>query len=195
MIAAGFADPVFDAQSTFRGLMDATARPGSTRAVAPLPAAPAILGGSLAAVVLALADHETALHLDDRVAADAGARAFLAFHTGAPRAATLGEAAFALVSDARALPDLAACAPGTDAYPDRSTTVLARVAGLGEGRRYRLTGPGIDGETLVAIDGLPEDIVPRLAANRALFPRGVDLVLCGPDAILALPRTTRVEEA
>jgi alpha-D-ribose 1-methylphosphonate 5-triphosphate synthase subunit PhnH len=195
VIAAGFADPVFDAQSTFRGLMNATARPGTTQAVAPVPAAPSILGGTLAAVTLALVDHETTLHLDGPIDADATARAFLAFHTGAPRVTSLAEAAFALVSDGRALPDLADCARGTDAYPDRSTTLIARVARFGEGRRYRLSGPGIDGVTIVAIDGLPEDIVSRLAANRALFPRGVDILLCGPSSVLALPRTTRVEEA
>ncbi len=66
------------------------------------------------------------------------------------------------------------------------------VEALGAGARFVLSGPGIDGETALAVDGLPDDLTERLAANRALFPRGVDLVLtCGRE-IAALPRSTRV---
>ncbi len=32
----------------------------------------------------------------------------------------------------------------------------------------------------------------RLAANRALFPRGIDLVLVTDDAVAAIPRSTHV---
>ena len=56
----------------------------------------------------------------------------------------------------------------------------------------RLAGPGISGHATLSVAGLPADIVDRLAANHALFPRGVDLVLAGPEGVAALPRTTRV---
>ena len=58
--------------------------------------------------------------------------------------------------------------------------------------RLRLAGPGISGHAHLAVTGLPADIADRLAANHALFPRGVDLVLAGPTGVAALPRTTRV---
>jgi alpha-D-ribose 1-methylphosphonate 5-triphosphate synthase subunit PhnH len=58
--------------------------------------------------------------------------------------------------------------------------------------RFRLAGPGISGHAHLAVAGLPADIAGRLAANRALFPRGVDLILAGPTGVAALPRTTRV---
>jgi alpha-D-ribose 1-methylphosphonate 5-triphosphate synthase subunit PhnH len=41
---------------------------------------------------------------------------------------------------------------------------------------------------------VPADIVARLAANRALFPRGIDLLLATDDAAAALPRSIRVSE-
>jgi alpha-D-ribose 1-methylphosphonate 5-triphosphate synthase subunit PhnH len=39
---------------------------------------------------------------------------------------------------------------------------------------------------------LPLDLGERLLANRALFPRGVDLILVAPGAVVALPRSVRV---
>ena len=41
----------------------------------------------------------------------------------------------------------------------------------------------------------PDDLMQQLAANAALFPRGVELVLVHDDAIVAIPRTTRLERA
>ena len=37
-----------------------------------------------------------------------------------------------------------------------------------------------------------EDLFERLAINAALFPRGIDVVLVHDDAIVAIPRTTRL---
>jgi len=36
---------------------------------------------------------------------------------------------------------------------------------------------------------LPQDFQTRIAANRALFPRGVDVILVSPNAVAALPRS------
>ncbi|MDP3547006.1 MAG: phosphonate C-P lyase system protein PhnH, partial [Phreatobacter sp.] len=117
---------------------------------------------------------------------------YLTFHTGARIVAAPAQAAFALIADPGALPDLADFALGTDVYPDRSTTLILQVASLTDGPRFRLEGPGIKGHTTLSVTGQPTDIVTRLAANHALFPRGVDLVLAGPEGVAALPRTTRV---
>jgi alpha-D-ribose 1-methylphosphonate 5-triphosphate synthase subunit PhnH len=38
----------------------------------------------------------------------------------------------------------------------------------------------------------PADLFGRLAINVELFPRGIDVVLVADDAIVAIPRTTRV---
>jgi alpha-D-ribose 1-methylphosphonate 5-triphosphate synthase subunit PhnH len=42
---------------------------------------------------------------------------------------------------------------------------------------------------------LPAAFLAELGANRSRFPCGVDLLLVTQDAIAALPRSTRVEEA
>ncbi len=195
-LARAFADPVHDAQQTFRAVMNALARPGTLQPVAGLTGAPAPLSPVAAAVAVALADYETPLWLDGRLAAAPDVAAWLAFHTGARIGAAPSQAAFALVADAGILPDLAGFAQGTDVYPDRSTTLIVQVAELGPiasaAMRVRLAGPGISGHATLAVSCLPADIADRLAANHALFPRGVDLVLAGPEGVAALPRTTRV---
>jgi alpha-D-ribose 1-methylphosphonate 5-triphosphate synthase subunit PhnH len=168
--------------------MDAMARPGTLQ---PLPAElspPAPLSPTAAAVALALLDYETPFWLD---AAGADVAHWLRFHTGAPIASTPAEAAFAFLADpARA--ELARFAAGTPEYPDRSTTLVLQVARFADGPPLRLSGPGIQGERVLAAAPLPADIVAQLAANRALFPRGVDLVLVSSTHVAALPRAIRV---
>ena len=76
----GFADPVGEAQATFRAVLDAMARPGRLHRVGERLTAPAPLDPATAAVLLTLVDHETPLWLD---AAAAAARDWMAFHCGA----------------------------------------------------------------------------------------------------------------
>lgn len=195
MIAQGFADPVLSGQKTFRALMDAMARPGSIQIIDGIKTAPEALGPTMSAVALSLVDHETTIHLDRRLGDDADVRAFLAFHTSAPRTSECANADFALVSDGLAMPDLAAFKAGTNAYPDRSTTLLIGISGFHSGRRYILSGPGIDGIATVSLDGARADLAEQLSANRQLFPCGVDVIFCAAGEIMALPRSTRISEA
>ncbi|QCK84467.1 phosphonate C-P lyase system protein PhnH [Phreatobacter aquaticus] len=194
-IATAFADPVHESQAAFRAVMNALARPGTIQPVAGLAEAPTPLSPVAAAVALALADYETPVFLDAPLAASAEIAAYLTFHTGARTTPEPSLAAFALIADPARLTSLEGFALGTDIYPDRSTTLILQVEGFGSGKALILQGPGIKGESSLSVSGLPAGIVAMLADNRALFPRGVDLVLAGPDGVAALPRTTRVREA
>jgi alpha-D-ribose 1-methylphosphonate 5-triphosphate synthase subunit PhnH len=195
VLAAAFADPVHEAQACFRAVMAALARPGTIQPVLGLADAPAPLSPIAAAIALTLADYETPVFLDAPLAANPEVARYLAFHTGAKVTASPSTASFALVADPMALGDLADFALGTDTYPDRSTTLILQVESLtaaAADARLLLAGPGIKGTTAFSVAGLPADIAARLAANRALFPRGVDLIFAGPTGVAALPRTTRV---
>jgi alpha-D-ribose 1-methylphosphonate 5-triphosphate synthase subunit PhnH len=55
-----------------------------------------------------------------------------------------------------------------------------------------LRGPGIDGTAVLQAAIQPADLFQRLEINRTLFPRGIDVVLVADDAIVAIPRTTRL---
>lgn len=200
-LAAAFTDPVHGALAAFRAVMDAMARPGTIRPVAGLAGAPEPLSPVAAAVALTLADFETPVFLDRTLAGAPDIGRWLAFHAGAPLVGEPSRAAFALIADPLGMPGFEAFAIGTDTYPDRSTTLILQVGelqGAGRGSATRpllLDGPGVSGTATLSVAGLPDDIVERLAANRALFPRGVDLILAGPDAVAALPRSTRVRTA
>jgi alpha-D-ribose 1-methylphosphonate 5-triphosphate synthase subunit PhnH len=56
-----------------------------------------------------------------------------------------------------------------------------------------LSGPGIAARTTLAAEPLPLDFRDRLSANRALFPRGIDVILVSPEAVAALPRSVVAE--
>jgi alpha-D-ribose 1-methylphosphonate 5-triphosphate synthase subunit PhnH len=190
-LSAGFSDKVLSAQSTFRSVMEAMARPGSIqRVTADVGAVPGFMRGA-AAMALTLFDHDTPIWLDPRLAAT-GVAAWLKFHTGASVTAEASEASFALVTDAASLPALESFAFGSSEYPDRSTTVILQVESLINGRAYELRGPGIDGATTLNATIAPDDLFERLAINAKLFPRGIDVVLVHDDAVVAIPRTTRL---
>jgi len=191
---AGLADPVLDGQAHFRSLMNALARPGTIGTLEARLAAPAPLLAGLAALALSLADHETPIWLDEQLAGSEAVVAYLRFHTGARIVADPMLAAFALVADFARMPPLASFALGTDEYPDRSTTILAAVDALQEGGPLELTGPGIAGTACLSVSPWRDGLTEELAGNRAIFPRGVDLVLVAPGRIAALPRSTTLRE-
>ncbi|MBA3446454.1 MAG: phosphonate C-P lyase system protein PhnH [Pseudaminobacter sp.] len=187
----GFADPLFQSQAAFRAVMDAMARPGSVHAVScDALSPPAPLLPAAAAVALTLCDHDTAVWLDPPLAQAPGLADWLTFHTGAAITANPARAAFALIQLGARL-DLDRFNLGTDEYPDRSTTLIVQVDGFSGGEAMMLSGPGILGLRPFAPRSLPADFVTRWAANNALFPRGVDLVLCSAAELAALPRSTR----
>jgi alpha-D-ribose 1-methylphosphonate 5-triphosphate synthase subunit PhnH len=191
-LPAGFADKVLSAQSTFRSVMDAMARPGSVQRIAAAAGAPYPMMRGAAAIALTLFDHDTPLWLDPLMSETSDAAKWLKFHTSAPVIADSAICSFALIGDAGALPDLDRFSFGSNEYPDRSTTLILQVESLTQGPTFELRGPGIDGTTVLQAMIQPSDLFERLAINAALFPRGIDVVLVADDAIVAIPRTTRL---
>jgi alpha-D-ribose 1-methylphosphonate 5-triphosphate synthase subunit PhnH len=191
-LPAGFADKVLSAQSTFRSVMEAMARPGSVQRVTASIGTPPPMMRGVAAIALTLFDHDTPIWLDEKMSETMDVARWLKFHSGAPIVADTSISAFALVNDAGALPDLDRFALGSNEYPDRSTTLILQVASLTQGQAYELRGPGIDGSAVLNATFEPKDLFDRLSINATLFPRGIDLVLVADDAIVAIPRTTRL---
>lgn len=189
----GFADKVPSAQSTFRAVMDAMARPGSVQHVTASVGVPVPLMCGTAAIALTLFDHDTPIWLDPLLSQTTGAAKWLKFHAAAPIVADPSAASFALVADGRALPELDRFSLGSNDYPDRSTTLILQVESLTSGRQYELRGPGIASVALLKATINPPDLFERLAINAALFPRGMDVVLVADDAVVAIPRTTRCD--
>jgi len=190
-LSGGFGKPVFESQSVFRMLMDGMARPGTIRAVSPDVGQPEPLGGAAGAIALTLCDHETPVWLSAGLSKSAVGE-WIGFHTGAPITREKAEARFAFVEAGATLASFGLFSTGTQEYPDRSATLIIEIAALGEGQALTLSGPGIQHVTNVKVKGLPE-VLPRLwADNRALFPRGVDVILTAGKSLLCLPRTTKL---
>ena len=129
-LPAGFADKVLSAQSTFRSVMDAMARPGSIQRIAVATGAPSPLMRGAAAIALTLFDHDTPVWLDAAMSETADVTKWLKFHTGAPVIANSAICSFALIGDPRALPALDRFAFGSNEYPDRSTTLILQLDAL-----------------------------------------------------------------
>lgn len=189
-----FADPVFDAQRVFRAVMNAFARPGTVHALGVKLAPPEGFDADLAALVLALADHETPVWLDPVLRTVAGAEDFVRFYTGAGVTRDASEAVFALVSAPEHLSALECFAQGTAEYPDRSTTIFIHVNTLADGAPLIMSGPGIPGQADLRAGSLPAGFVEAWADNHALFPCGVDLLLVSQGSLLGLPRSTQIKE-
>lgn len=187
MIAPGFEDAVEAGQRHFRALLDAMAHPGRIVALdGELPKPPDGLMRGVWALAIGLLDYETPVWTDRPEIL-----ASLRFHCGCP-VASEADAAFALVTDPRAMPPLAAFHQGEPDYPDRSTTILLQVATLDD-RGAKLSGPGIRETARLGVGGMRADFWQQFAANHRQFPLGVDLVLVAGSRISALPRSTRVE--
>ena len=191
-LPAGFADKVLAAQSTFRSVMDAMARPGTVQRIVAAAGAPAAMMRGTAAIALTLFDHDTPLWLDPAMSETSDVAKWLKFHTGAPVVANSSICSFALIGDAHSLPALDRFAFGSSEYPDRSTTLILQIESLTQGPAVELRGPGIDGTAVLQAAIQPADLFERLAINAALFPRGIDVVLVADDAVVAIPRTTRL---
>jgi alpha-D-ribose 1-methylphosphonate 5-triphosphate synthase subunit PhnH len=187
-VSAGFADPVHEAQAAFRAVLEALSRPGQRMAVG-RPVNGLALGPAMAHLLLALTDDDTPVWWQQpgSEAAD-----WLRFHTGASVAAAPADAAFAVIGDVAALPPLEAFAAGSVESPEHAATLLIEVPSLSDGPAVDWHGPGIRDMQTVKLAGLPASFWTQWQANHAAFPQGVDIVFTCADAVLGLPRTTRV---
>ncbi|PRD44905.1 phosphonate C-P lyase system protein PhnH [Phyllobacterium phragmitis] len=190
----GFAQPVFDAQATFRAIMDAMARPATITPVFPRAVPPAPLQPLTGAVACTLIDADTPVWLDPALGGSEALRAWLAFHTNARFADAPAGTAFALVANPAAMPPLDHFAQGTQEYPDRSATLVLQIESFEGGVPLTFHGPGIEGTASIAPFGLPSDFADQWNENISRFPRGVDLILIAGEAIACLPRSARLVE-
>ena len=190
-IASGLADPAHDSQRLFRAVLEAFSHPGRIVTLPDPPPAASPLSRAATAFLLTLVDRDTPLWLapafDTPSVCD-----FVRFHTGALIARQPADALFAVLTP-EGMPPLDGFPIGTDPYPDRSATLVFELPSLVGGPERRWRGPGIAARQSVCLSGLADSFWTQWAANRALFPCGVDLVFAAGSDLLALPRSIAVE--
>jgi alpha-D-ribose 1-methylphosphonate 5-triphosphate synthase subunit PhnH len=168
------------------------ARPGTIVPIGGLAQAPQPLSLAAAAVALTLSDYETPVWLDLALAQSPEIAAWLRFHTGAPLMDDPRQAAFGLIADPPQMPQFESFCQGSMEYPDRAATLVLQIERLSNDGGLCLSGPGIRGSRTLSAAPLPADFAARMRANRALFPRGVDIVLASATKLAALPRSVHV---
>lgn len=192
-IAPGFSDQSFGSQAVFRRCLEALAHPGTIVELQADAQAPDGLDAATNAVLLALLDQDTGLWLSPELRPTA-APAYLRFHTGCTLVGEAAAADFAVLRADAATPSLADFCRGTEDYPDRSATLVVQTGDLRDDAGWTLSGPGISGRRRLAAGGLGAQFVTQWAANRALFPRGIDVYLACGNRLVGLPRTTTIVE-
>ena len=188
-VGRAFAEPVHDAQASFRAILAAMSEPGTVHRLTAQVVPPSGLHRATAASLLTLVDLDTPVWFGPSFGSEVPR--FIGFHCGAPQTAIASDASFA-VANATDDVDLAAFHPGDDRYPDRSATVLVQCAALLGGATVALSGPGIRGARSIAPLGLTRSFWRRVAANHARYPLGVDVLLTSGHEVMALPRSTSI---
>lgn len=182
----GLANPVHDAQRTYRALLAALAYPGRRYDVDCSLAGPPALGSALAACALTLFDDETAVWLDARARDVAGA--WLVSQTACRIARAPREADFAVVCEPSRAPALDAWRQGILEEPETSTTLLVQIDALRGGAPVLLRGPGIATEFALAAAGLPDRFWDEWSTNVRSYPLGVDCFFFDAHGVAGLPR-------
>jgi alpha-D-ribose 1-methylphosphonate 5-triphosphate synthase subunit PhnH len=194
-IGRGFADPVHGAQQVFRCLLRAMSLPGQVQTLpatalagfhSPTP------GVAMGAALLCLLDAEARLW----IALDEHAercRDQLRFHTGVQWAEQPGQAGFvAGIAGPAAVHWWQQLDQGSDEAPQAGATLLLEVPSLDSGLALALRGPGIEHCQPLLVRGLAPDFWQARIALEADYPRGIDLLLCCGDRLVAIPRSTRI---
>jgi alpha-D-ribose 1-methylphosphonate 5-triphosphate synthase subunit PhnH len=185
---AGFLDPVHDRQAVFRSLLESLSRPGIMAPLTIQVRATPPLYPATAAVVLCLTDSNTSVWLDESLRGQ-DIQQFITLNTSAPIVRDLGNADFALIENASAMPPLASFPIGSALCPEKSVTIVIQVRSLIGGDTIALQGPGIETTSDISPTGLPSRFWREWEDNNAQFPRGVDVILTDEHNFLGLPRT------
>lgn len=190
LLHAAFNDQVLDSQRVFRTALKALAEPGLIQPLIPMhalePLAPATY-----ALCLSLLDDDTRLWLAPAFDTPA-VRANLAFHCGCPIVAEREAADFALLG-AQELADLSGFCTGSERFPDQSCTLLVQLDGIDGGAALSWSGPGIVGHREVSLP-VPAALWQQRAARND-YPRGLDLFFAAGQALIGLPRSTRIAQS
>lgn len=194
-ITSAFTDAVHDSQFCFRRLLKAMSEPGTLVELDRCNGFGSMMPAT-SQVLLALADNSTSLWMSQAFSQDSAATQNIHFHIGASINAAPEKASFAAIAklDLPALnvEDLA-FNTGNEEYPDRSTTVVIETDSLSSGQRFKLSGPGIQGEQHIRLGNLPAVLKNKLLTQGEIFPLGLDYIFVSGEQVVAIPRSTSVE--
>ncbi|MEO1199763.1 MAG: phosphonate C-P lyase system protein PhnH [Pseudomonadota bacterium] len=181
-------DGVRLSQARFRVLLQTLARPCQPQ---DLPGC-ATTWDSFQAIASVLIDHETSVVClpDDPELAE-----WLAFRCDAVPTRLLEDADFVLAASPEAALPLSRFKLGSEAFPDRSATLVVGVDGMIPDGAL-MFGPGLEAPTRFGVTGQGADaLLTERRALEDLFPRGLDIFFLAGGKVAGLPRSTRTRGA
>ncbi|OSN01884.1 MULTISPECIES: phosphonate C-P lyase system protein PhnH [Lonsdalea] len=197
-VTKGFPNPAFGTQACFRKIVKAMSEPGVTVNVPGVEGLDNISSSTIA-VLLTLTSHKTQLFIDNNISNPLLLRT-LCLHAHVPITASASEAHYALLNGQMQYFDrhpnnfdLMTFSCGNEMTPEKSTTIILEVDGLNNGRCLKLSGPGVNNVKIIS-PHLPAPIRRYLCERPHAFPMGLDFLFTSGKKLLAIPRTTRVEE-
>jgi alpha-D-ribose 1-methylphosphonate 5-triphosphate synthase subunit PhnH len=198
-LGPGFADPVTDAQACFRAVLQAMSHPGHAVELSATQDAAPRLQPATAALLLTLLDADTSVRLHGALHGEA-VLAWLRFHTGTRAAAPGDGAPFTAARAGDLNAALWSSLPlGSDEGPHDGGTLIVEVPASTDTfraappHRLALRGPGVPGERLIDVAGVPSAFWAWRVALQPQFPRGFDLLLVRAREVIAIPRSTQIE--
>lgn len=185
---AGFTDNIHTPQQHFRRILHAMSEPGTLVDLEQVPTWEPLNAASVG-VLLTLCDQNTPVYMSPNLAQD-DTTAALQFHTHAAVAGA-EKAQFVFVQAGEF--NAAAYTHGNEIYPEQSATVVVQVDSLTGGTPLRLTGAGIQTEKTIA-PVLSDALLDYYRTQGQRYPLGIDTILTSGAQLIAIPRSTRVQE-
>lgn len=187
-------DPVFDAQTHFRLLMDSMARPGKLNTLNGVTITPPTsLNPASALVGLALLNADVTYYAAENAAVIADY--FVTNTTSHPAPVELAD--FVFLRGNQASEALEDAKVGTLSYPETNAFVVIDVETISpepmpDSLALTLIGPGVKGETTVFVRGLNPDLLLTIRQKNAEYPLGLDTILTDSTGqICCIPRSNQ----
>lgn len=199
----GFANPIDDAQRSFRTVLNAMSRPTLPYTLDAVKAetlrVPHGWNPAVAAIALTLCDESTPMWLGAR-GTDTELVAWLRRLTGAPVTHDLAQALFVFVGADDEMPAFDLLNWGTDEQPSDSATVVIDVSDTTAKttahsttvQTVKATGPGVKGQVEWVDCPLTSKFLTQHHGMRGQFPRGIDFLFVDGAQVRGLPRTTQL---
>jgi alpha-D-ribose 1-methylphosphonate 5-triphosphate synthase subunit PhnH len=191
LITSGFTHPIHEAQTIFRQVLDAISSPGSLHTFG-ADFTFGLANSATTQLLLALTDNSTPVWLSPALRHDEILTQNVKFHTNAPLAESTDTACFAVMAENETV-DLTAFSWGSAEYPETNTTLAIQINGFDRGETLSLSGPGIDGQRTVFVDGIDNELLKQITQIQRSQPLGIDVLLTSGNQLMALPRTTHIE--
>ncbi|MBL4831461.1 MAG: phosphonate C-P lyase system protein PhnH [Aliivibrio sp.] len=190
LVKPGFNNPIHDAQTIFRQVLEAISSPGSLQTFSD-DFSFGCANSATTQLLLSLADSSTSVWLCEAMKHDEELTQNLKFHVNTPLSDTANTACFAVAMQNKPL-QLSDFCWGSAEYPETNTTLAIQVSGFDSGANLSLMGPGIDGHRTVRVDGIDSDLLQQIAQIQRSQPLGIDILFTCGTQLMALPRSTQV---